>query len=90
MSKTTLEKLAEKFSVKVIRTTPDTRLSIAGSMFINPGHADHDGESINGELVAYAIIPAHAADTVQPQNKQYTYSEPFIAEDVKKKPPVSL
>lgn len=81
----TMEKLAEKFSVKVIKPVPDTRVSIAGSEFIPPGHEDHDGESIGGELVAYAVIPAHAADSVKPNNKHYIYGEPFLAE-VKKKP----
>lgn len=85
MSKTTMEQLADKFSVKVIKQEQDTRISIAGSNFINPGHPEHDGTEINGAPAAYAIIPAHAADAVKPNNKQYIFSEPFLTEDVKKK-----
>ena len=85
MSQTTLEKLIEKMHVRVTKTTPDTRVSIAGSPFINPGHPDHDGGEFDGKPAAYAIIPAHAADAVKPNNKHYSYSEPFTLEDVKKK-----
>ena len=77
----TLEELQSKFRVKVTKKTPDTRISIAGTRFIEPGSKVHDGTRFpakDGELAAYCIIPTHAADVVKKTNKMYDYSEPFI------------
>jgi hypothetical protein len=84
--RTTLEQLQDKFSVKVVKAEPDTRLSICGKHFINPGAEGHDGtKNKAGEIASYAVIPAHHADAVKANNKHYEYGEPFIAEDEKKK-----
>lgn len=76
--KTVQETILEKFRVKVIKREPDTRISIAGERFINPGHPEHDGENIDGRPVAYAVVPAHVSDDLQKNNKQYLFSEPYM------------
>lgn len=76
------EELQDKFRVKVIKREMDTRTSIAGEPFINPGQDNHDGTTIEVDgkevLASYAVIPVHSADHVKANNKQYLYSTPFV------------
>jgi len=73
----TMEELAGKFRVRVIKQLPDTRVTIAGAPFINPGHPDHDGTRHAEELAAYAIVPAHTVEALKANNKHYIFSDPF-------------
>jgi hypothetical protein len=78
-----MDKITAKFQVKVTKKEPDTRISIAGSDFINPGTPEHDGTEFEGVPAAYAHVPAHVADQLAANNKQYIYGDPFIPEEPK-------
>jgi hypothetical protein len=80
-----MEKIQDKFRVRVIKKEDDTRISVAGEKFIRPGHPDHDGTELDGKPAEYAVIPAHHADHIAANNKQYVYSDPFIPETPKER-----
>jgi hypothetical protein len=66
--KTAQEKMIDRFRVKVIKTTPDDRLSLCGEKLkVDPETGKH-----------YFIIPGHQADYINRCFPSYQVSEPFI------------
>lgn len=80
MSEPTMQKMLDRFRLKITKSEQDARKSFRGEPFIQPGTADHDGTEVNGVKVPYCIIPAHDPDYVKAlcQNMKYTVSDPFI------------
>lgn len=78
----TMDKVMDRFRVKVIKVGDDDRTSVCGEKFISPRMQEHDGTSIkiNGEDVKrpYCVIPAHQGDYIKKIFPSYQVSDPFI------------
>ena len=74
MAKNTIDKLVDRFKVKVYREEDDGRTKLCGEEYIRPEDNRHDGDSMGG----YFIIPAHQADYINTMFAKYKVSEPFI------------
>lgn len=80
MADATMQKMLDRFRIKITKTEPDARSSIRGEKFINPRDPNHDGTAINGVKMPYAIVPAHDPEYLKNtcKNMKYEISEPFI------------
>ena len=89
MAEVTMQKMLDRFKLKLIKKEDDGRKSFRGELFITPRDKDHDGTEYNGKKTSYCIIPAHDADYVKSlcANMGYECSDPFIPglDDKKKK-----
>ena len=71
---TTIDKLVDRFKVKVYRLDDDSRTKLCGEPLTRMGSKEHDGDE-GGD---YFIIPAHQADYINSMFPKYQISEPYI------------
>ena len=81
MADATMQKMMERFKLKVTKTEADARTSLRGEVFIQPKDGNHDGTcNEDGAKMAYCIIPAFDPEYIKNfcKNSKYIVSEPFI------------
>jgi hypothetical protein len=80
MSDPIMQKMLDKFRIKITKKEQDARTSLRGEMFIQTNNPEHDGTSIDGMKKPYVIVPAHDPDYLKNlcANMNYVMSEPFI------------
>lgn len=69
-----MDKITERFRVKVYKNRADDRTSLCGEKIIHPGTPLHDGDTKG----AYFVIPANHADFINTTYRHYSISEPYI------------
>lgn len=89
----TMQKMMDRFRIRITKTEQDSRSSYRGEKFIHPSAEEHDGEmvtTIDGDQrkMPYCIVPAHDPEYVKNfcRNNKYICSEPFIPGLDDKKP----
>lgn len=88
MSDPIMQKMLDKFRIKITKQEQDARSSFRGEKFIQVSNPLHDGTEIDGVKMPYVIVPAHDPDYLKAVcgNLRYTVSEPFIPEAAPAKP----
>lgn len=74
MSKSVMDKVTDRFKVKVYKKREDSRTSLCGEKFVSEKDPAFDGDKKGG----YFIIPAHHADFINQTYRHYVLSAPFI------------
>lgn len=80
MSDPIMQKMLNRFRLKITKLEEDGRKSFRGEEFINPRNPDHDGTEIDGVKVSYVVVPAHEPEYLKNicKSMKYRVSEPFI------------
>lgn len=83
MSDPIMQKMLDRFRIKIIKTEQDARTTFRGEKFIQPSDPEHDGTEIEGVKKPYVIVPAHDPEYLKNicTNMKYSMSEPFLPEE---------